>query len=845
MADSFDSVTPHTLNRESTTPETVPLNARFRRPNLSLWLGIVAITFGIVALVRVCHIILTVGGNNISNDYLDVTPFINRAFSGQINLSNLFSSLKVGQHIVALPIAFHFLSAYLFDWNARAELLIGVGINLVRSLLLWDLVAGDQRKEWRLLLFGVVLTLVFSMTQASVHFFGQACYPVSLTTLGFTVALWGLLRFKNDWRGTALMLVGGIGSALSMGNVPPCWFVLLLGLVAYGYRVKRWPVYLAWAVGSVLSIAPYLHFLVAKSNALENTQHAFSWIFMINLLGRPFANQVGLVVGRLPMAEFMGVTGLLMFAIALAANWRQRQFSLPVKSSLLLCAYGLSSAVMISCVRAYVTPWYGSFAIYFWIGLFGLLLSALVFNPQSGAKETCLATANSISENKTAIRSDALWKAACIICLVCFPFMYFLSNKSWKDKHVYLSARAPASEAALRNFRQAPSYIESLLFQWGDGRPNNVVNMARPLERYQLSAFAPDQTWSLQGDFVLPGVRVFNTADVPPVRFLEDQAVDHPVPWSHYEYDNLYVHAPNAVSWTFSLPADGLSARLKTAFAIASPDKKHKPAITDGVTGKIFAVVGDPLLTDRKELLQEVHASKAGLWRPIEIDLSRFKGKTVSLIFTADGGIDKQDDYSVFQYPCIDVKLRRRSAEENRSAALLADAKPSPWLPVNTDLNKDFGKNFASKFDLPPMSNANWRSSTQAISTPSDIQGKTSGVQQAFSTLTYSDPVGIRLDSYSHLLVSMKAPPTMPWRSLKAAIVLQDGKHHALSIPLPADADTHVCSFELKLCDLPQNGRLRQLVLYPVAAPGAGATDAITVNSVSLVKERMPAWLGH
>lgn len=810
-----------------------PVLSRFRRPSLAQVLGAVSIVFGLVAVARVCQIILTVGGNNISNDYLDVVPFMNRAFSGQVDSSNFFTSFKVGQHIVALPIAFHLLSAYLFDWNARAELLIGVGINLIKSLLLCDLAARGHNKKWRPLLFGIVLALVFSMTQASVHFFGQACYPVSLTTLGFTIALWGILRFQNDWRGVFLMLAGGISSAASMGNVPPCWFALLLGLVFYGYGVNRWPVYLAWLAGAALSMAPYLYFAVANSSYLSHSQNAISLTFIVNLLGRPFSNQVGLIVGRLPMAEYIGIAGLVMFVVALAANFRIRRWSLATKTALVLCAYGLGTTVMLSWVRAFVTPWYGAFVIYFWLGLIGLLLSALKTD----------APANPVRTG----RIDLAWKIACISCLAVIPIFYCLSNRAWEDKHVYLITRTPASESALRNFREAPSYIESLLFQWGDGKPNNVTKLALAPERYQLSAFSPDQTWTLQGDFVLPRVRVFNVDSLPPVRFLEDKTADHTVAWSHYEHANLYVHAPNTVSWTLSLPADIHSARFKTALTIGSPAKRVKPAITDGVTGKIFVIVGDPISTGSKELLQEVHASKAGPWLPIEIDLTPFKGKTVSLVFTSDGGKDKQDDYSVFQYPSIDVKLRRRSAKENRALAARLDAQPESWRPVNTDLNAEFGKNFDSKvkMDLPPLSESSWRHAPLEVSLPGDIKGEKSGLCSKFSAMYYTPAKAIPVSDYSHLTLSMQAPKTIQWRSLKIDFVLAQGKHHSFSIPLAFDDSTHSCSYDLKLCELPSHCLLKQLVLYPVAEPGAPSAESITVNSVSLVKEKSPAWLGH
>lgn len=813
--------------------ETKSRQATFRRPPyVAMLLGVACVTFGCIALARVCQIILTVGGNNISNDYLDVAPFINRVFSGQISAANLLGNLKVGQHFVALPVAFHLLSAYLFDWSARAELLVGVGINLLKAILIWDLVGGTQKKEWRPAIFGIVLALVFSMTQASVHFFGQACYPVSLNTVGFTVALWGLWRFRHGWSATVLMLAGGIGAAASMGNVPPCWLALLVGLVFYGYRRKQWPVYLAWAAGGAVSMAPYLYFSSKNPAVMRHCTHFVDWTFAINLIGRPFSNQVGLEVGRLAMSEFVGFAGLCIFAVALAANFYLRNFSFAVKTALVFCVYGLSSVLMLSCVRSFVCPWYGSFVIYFWIGTIGLLISAITNNATNG---------QAAQSSKPALG----WKVACLVSLLIVPIIYMMSNRSWKDKHVYLSSRAPASESGLRNFRNGPTYVESLLFQWGDGKPKNVLTLAKPLERYQLSAFAPTQAWTLQGDFVLPNVRVFNAKGQPPVRFIEDVTADHTVPWSHYEHANLYLPAGNTVSWTLDLPADVQSARFKTAFAVGLPSKGAKPAIVDGVTGKIFAVTGDPYSPTSREQLGTAHAVKPGQWLPIVADLKQYKGKTVSLVFTADGGKDANDDCAVFQYPQVDVKLRRRTAEENR--ALSSKLDDEQWRPVNTDLHEDFGKHFGRRVQLPSLSERDWKSSILKLPVPGDVNGRAKS-QSMFVAMTYTPQEAICLSDFSHLVVSMRGPDRSYWRALRCDIVTQQGIRKGFSIPLPLTKsvdEVHTCSYELKLCELPPNSRLKQMILYPAAAPGAANHYSNDVKSVQLVKETPPPLFGN
>jgi len=823
-----------TTQKQHSKAESLNEPKRPFKPNLLLLLGLFSFCCGAMSVVRIVQIILNVGGNNISNDYLDVVPAISRAFSGQMSAFNLLSDLKVGQHFVALPVVFHLLAAYLFDWNARAELIIGVVLNLVKSLLICDLLSRGYKKELQLLVLGGVLALVFSMTQASIHFFGQACFPVNLCTLGFTVALWGIIRWR-DWRGVLLMLAGGIGSAASMGNVPACWAALLAAMILLGFKLKERGSYLAWLGGALVSIAPYLYFHAARPAVLNYCQHAFDGLFFINMLGRPFANQVGLQVGRLAMSEFAGVAGLLLLVVALGANLRLKNFSLPVKASVAMCVYGLVSGVMLSCVRSYVCPWYSAFAIYFWLGLFGLFVSALQPGETTGSGEKQLPMPH----------TNKVWKLVAIGGLVFITFIYAASNRSWRDKHVYLSTRSPASEAGLRNFREAPSYIESSLFQWGDGRPKNVTALALPLEKYQLSAFAPDQTWTLQGDFVLPRVRVFNSGLVPPVRFIEDKTADHTVPWSHYEHANVYVHSPNTISWTISLPADLIAARLKSAYAIGYPNKNAKPVITDGAIGKVLAVFqNDSDLSPGKKVLFEKSVSKAGEWHNIDVDLSTYRGKTITLLFTSNGNENGGDDFSVFQHPSVDVKLRRRSNSENDAMAKRLLEDKVLWRPVNTDLNSSFGKNFdpTKEMVLPPLSSSDWRRAALKVDVPRDVRGSEKG-RSDYWAMYFTPEKPINADDFSHLIVSMTAK-RMYGRSLKVIVVPDAGKPKTISIPLPEDSQTHLCSYDLKLCELPIGCRIKQLVLYPADAPNGETRSTITVNRVSLAKEKTPFWYG-
>jgi hypothetical protein len=271
-----------------------------------------------------------------------------------------------------------------------------------------------------------------------------------------------------------------------------------------------------------------------------------------------------------------------------------------------------------------------------------------------------------------------------------------------------------------------------------------------------------------------------------------------------------------------------------------------KPVITDGVTGKVYAIAenADGVISSN-ELLQEVHVAKAGEWAPVDLDLSRFKGKKVTLVLTTNGGKDHADDVAVFKFPTIDVKLHKRTTEENAVFSARMQSDKVLWRPVNTDLNISFGKNFdqLQKLELPSLTAKEWHSSPFKINLPTDITGAPKG-RTNYSAMSYTPTSPIPARDFSHLLVSVGAPK-MYGRALKVMLVLDSGSSKIFSIPLPADNDIHLCSYELKLCELPMDCRIKQLVLYPAAVPGIEKRSTINVYSVSLIKEKTPSWWGQ
>src|SRR5262249_47677502 len=118
-----------------------------------------------------------------------------------------------------------------------------------------------------------------------------------------------------------------------------------------------------------------LGFLGLPAAARPAVLSLFNFSFIVNVVGRPFANRIGVETGNLPMSQAAGAVGLVLCASGLALLWRKR--SIPgigraAAPSLMLISYGLISTWQASLFRDTIAAWYAAHAMVFWIGLLGL-----------------------------------------------------------------------------------------------------------------------------------------------------------------------------------------------------------------------------------------------------------------------------------------------------------------------------------------------------------------------------------------------------------------------------------------------------------------------------------------
>src|SRR4030095_1984298 len=148
----------------------------------------------------------------------------------------------------------------------------------------------------------------------------------------------------------------------------------------------------------------------------------------------------------------------------------------------------------LSLFRNVITPWYTGVAALFWIGLVGMIYTLFTITP--------IATAH------TAPPVAALSHGVAVMTVIVIAASYIRTNRTYDDKVYHLYSRSPASAACLYQQRNAPTFCEYRLFQWEVQSAGPVYALADRLKRQSLSVFAPNQRWTLQGDFGFDTVQI-------------------------------------------------------------------------------------------------------------------------------------------------------------------------------------------------------------------------------------------------------------------------------------------------------------------------------------------------
>jgi hypothetical protein len=788
-------------------PTIVPGSSQTWQQRLFSLLWPFAFMACLLPLLNLWYTIATTGANNISNDYLLFLPTLDHILSGTYNWQHFITDTMYMGHWSSLSVLVHVFIAFVSRWDARFELYLGSFFALLRLALLVSLFSEFFLPRTKLLIAGGLAALVFSMSQSVNFLYGQNAIAVNLCLLGFTIGLWGLAKMKKPWHGISIMAIGGLMSSASFGNVLPCWLSFLIAMPIFRYR--RWQYYCAWCTATALGLYPYINFLLSSTRSSFSTVSSpflHKVLFAINMLGRPFCTNIGFESGRLPMSEFAAVAGLLIASLSVWAIITKRIFNCRTKASLVLIGYGLLSVCVVSTVRFLVIPLYTGLSINFWIGIFGLAISLV--------KESIERT-----NSPWGTKYGALGSSTLLLIVV----LYLITNRTYADKTVYPLYRAPASEAAIRNYRTAPTYAEECVFLFGVGNGPYLMYISEPLERLGLSAFAPNQQWSLQGDFLLPSTTVSTANRQASISWIQGRDPRKRHSWRSYRHLNLSMPSSSEVQWEFDLPDTLESAQLITSLSsvsdLSSEEPKEPPRFSFTIRVSPKGSLTNQLTRGSAQgTIQEISLTNKENWTPFSIDLSKFKGKHVALIFAFSGS----NQFGILQYPHINVQ--NSPVARNRQAVTVT--------PSNTELSPYFPNAISKSFDFPGMPSKDWTNG-EIVVTPDATQ--TNPYQSSMATMTYCPKAEIDLRDYSHWYVEMSTQSGIYPRVLRVKLTLRDGSIKSFVIPLLMDGSVHKYTYDMKLLDLYKEALLKEITVFPVANDSIAHKGAVSVKKLKLI----------
>lgn len=779
---------------------------------------------GLAPCAFVIWLIAATGANNVCVDYAAFLHVVDRVLSGQYPWLSIFSDSFIRTHMVLFPVLIHTAIAYATHWDVTFELYVGISFHLARALLIADLLVGRTPSNWiRIAVTGAVMALVFSMSQTCIMIYGEASIAIGLSLLGFTFALWSLCKFGRTPRGLALMVLGGVLSSYSFGNVIPCWLTLLFAVFLMPARgwaqrwdsknrvvsqsgmlfVRRRVAVVYWLIGTLVSIFPYCYFLAQRGPGnpeLTKTFGLFDPVFVLNALGRPLAKDMGLVYGRLPGAELSGAVLLVLVMALLVPRILGRLRACNTTGiCALLFMYGFASVWSVGVFRTHIAPWYASFSLYCWIAVFGACLANLI---RLWSTETF-----SGYRTRIAVASASTAGIAIVVAL------YLVTNLSYRDKQFFLNARAPVSAEYLRTWSTAPTFLESTVFS-NDGRPDRIVSFAGSLEKHALGVFAPSQSWSLQGQFALDNVDVEHIPGKKRVMWIEGRSLRRKTSWRDYHHLNLAVPDGNVVEWRFKVPEAASEAVFRTS-ASSFSEPTHGCSNHSARVVSVVSICTSPYPVRRNETHSSGGASYRTCcdqsWKPLQLNLLPYRGKTVTIRLAMQ---EQRDLYSglcddrnclsasvLYMYPRIDLTLR--------------DSKYDPaqtLVPSNTDLSSSFPKHThtTSRLILPPVGSDVWKPT--ALGLPQD---RDAALQARYFTLPEEERVSI--DEFDYLSMQLSEMPGKTWCSLKMHLQFDDGTTDGISVPLLPDKQSHAYVYPAKLLTAKSGSKLVGMLVYASA----------------------------
>jgi hypothetical protein len=786
-------------------------------------------------LARLVYILAMTGANTPSSDDEQFIPFfLDQIMSGHYNWLHFARDTFQNTHVTMAPALAYVGLAYLDHLNIYHALYFGLFLAAVKLVLVhnaFSLPLGKTQRTIRLLLWPLLAWLIFSVSQLSAFEHAFQSLKTGFNEAGLAIGIWAMVRFKQRWTAILLMALGGMAASFSFACGLILWPLFAAGMIATGFRNKGQ--YGALIAAAALAFAPYADLLYLHRVPGRQTTIAslFNPGLLINYLGRPFANGSGVNYDRMAVSEAAGLIGVVLLAAGIWIVWRKRREAVIETAipALIMATFSILAGLQIMLYRVQLAPWYIPFAMDFWIGLVGVATVVWVSTEHNRSRNdpAGFAVDGGPHSGSTGARrgwgemTARCWSIAVVATIIGF---YIPSNQTRSDKSFFLRTRAPVSAECLRNYRSAPTYCEQTLVPWEVGFSGYLTHLASPLDKHDLSVFAPRQQWTLQGSFILDSVRLHEAAASPEIYWTPDRSGSK-AEFTDYNHLNLVLAPPNWLSWSISLPGGLESAVFHSAVSLT---RAATPGPSDSSV-TLSVDIEESGAPPRQVFSWSLERGDSS-WHPFSVALTEYAGKSITLKLSAAG--ESSGARGLFKYPYVEVEAR----DSGDRAASVEGVRPS-----NTDLAADFQAPGPQDFHLDVADQGKWKTEGLVPAQSADPAVRAWQITNANPSLEYTGPIDVDLSDYSRFFIRMAASPEIDHRAVRIYYKTDPSQEFndgmAAVIPLLADGEMHTYTYDLKVSGI-RRSRLAGIKIVPIRPPSLSPANEVRIEDFGLTGRR-------
>jgi hypothetical protein len=550
---------------------------------------ILCLLLAVLPLLRTCYVVATTGADCISNDDIIFLSLTETMWGGTYDWRHYFEDTFINGHCSAAAQALFLWLGPLVAWNQYWLCGVGIAMAVVRTHITARLLCAEAGEKLYWPVLALVSWTVFSFSQISLFTTGIFSIIWQSCLLFTTLAAYLLWKYPERLSAAIAASAFGLLACWNLAVGLPGWIVYFSIILLRGKRkLARAAVV---AAGMVIASLPYLSFVMSGSIRSRKFSDQYQHWFDPTF----FVNALGRPFANDIGSKFDSLPASELAGItgiiAFAILTTVMIASAPLRRKLVPCVVLCTWSVVVIAIIGVVRS-----GVAPWYAL----IAALFWAGITTASAIVIAEAG---------RTQRLFAAAPALFLVAVGVWTWQSNRSYIDKQYYLENRTAVSASVLRNYDVAPEVYASYVFKL----PGlSTVVTAKMLERNRWSVFAPRQSWEMQGDSIF-SLAEGHARGVDLIRAYWTKGRNQGAVEDFRSPRHLNLCLLNdggSARWRVSIPRNARTAMLETAVNL---DKR---------------------------------------WKPISVDLSRYRGEAVTISF----GNPSSRTASVFEYPRIELQ---------------------------------------------------------------------------------------------------------------------------------------------------------------------------------------------